>query len=371
MSDLYHRIADASDQVVSRWSADRADAAWAGVQRRQVQRARLRAAGAGLAALAVLLIVVMWRLSTPIPIANRDAPSVPSASTAEAPHLVLSDGSQVTRLSDDTRLTELERGPTATRLRLETGSAKFHVTHNPERVFEVRAREVRATVLGTVFTVELRPEAVVVAVEKGRVRLTWPEGSVTVGPGEQHLVPNAARSAVEPETPAAPPTASATAAPARPASLPDWRTLAERQEYRAAYDRLTTAGARGVNNEPGDLLLAADVMRLGGHPAESLVWLQRVVDDHPGDSRAPLAAFTLGRLYLDQLGRPAAAAQAFAQARRMAPGGALAEDSLAREVEAYSRAGDAGRAHLLAVQYLDRYPNGRRATAVRRFGGLP
>jgi hypothetical protein len=48
----------------------------------------------------------------------------------------------------------------------------------------------------------------------------------------------------------------------------------------------------------------------------------------------------------------------------------LTQDALAREVEAWSRAGENEKAHDRALDYLKRYPNGRRANAVRRLGGL-
>jgi transmembrane sensor len=99
-------------------------------------------------------------------------------------------------------------------------------------------------------------------------------------------------------------------------------------------------------------------------------YFQRLLRDYGGDVRAPVAAFTLGRILLSQLDRPAEAADAFALARRLAPGGTLAPDALAREVEAAARAGDRARARRLAEEYLARHPPGRRAASVRRFGGL-
>ena len=53
-----------------------------------------------------------------------------------------------------------------------------------------------------------------------------------------------------------------------------------------------------------DLLMLADVARLSAHGADAVAPLSRVVTDHAGDASAPLAAFTLGRLELDSLGRP-------------------------------------------------------------------
>ncbi|HTQ02921.1 MAG TPA: tetratricopeptide repeat protein, partial [Polyangiaceae bacterium] len=160
-------------------------------------------------------------------------------------------------------------------------------------------------------------------------------------------------------------------APARPtAPLPSWRTLAKEQNYGAAFARLSAEGPSAVRDTPDDLLLAADVARLGGRPDRAVAPLQRVIADHPFDTRAPLAAFTLGRTLLEQLGRPRDAAQAFATARRLDRGGALTQDALAREVESWAGAGDAERAQARALEYVKLYPHGRRITAVRRLGGL-
>ena len=94
------------------------------------------------------------------------------------------------------------------------------------------------------------------------------------------------------------------------------------------------------------------------------------MEAHSDDPRAALAAFTLGRVLLDELGRPREAQDAFSRARSLAPAAPLAEDALAREVEAASRAGDVARARALAVEYEVAYPAGTRLRAVRRHGGL-
>jgi transmembrane sensor len=119
-----------------------------------------------------------------------------------------------------------------------------------------------------------------------------------------------------------------------------------------------------------DLLLEADVMRLSHHSADAIAPLQRIVRDHADDPRASLAAFTLGRVLLDELGRPREAASAFADALRLSPDGPMSEDALAREVEALSLAGDSTAAHELAEQYLRRFPAGHKARSVRTFGGI-
>jgi len=92
------------------------------------------------------------------------------------------------------------------------------------------------------------------------------------------------------------------------------------------------------------------------------------VRKYRGDVRAPLAAFTLGRILLYQLGRPAEAADAFALVRKILPAGPLSSDALAREAEAADRAGLKERARGLAEEYGHKYPSGRRLESVRRYG---
>ena len=125
-----------------------------------------------------------------------------------------------------------------------------------------------------------------------------------------------------------------------------------------------------VGDAPGQLLLAADVARLSGHPADAVPYLERFLARHGKDPRAALTAFTLGRVLLEDLGRPSRAASAFARARRLAPEGELAEDALAREVESWSRAGRAKEASSRAQQYVARYPRGRRLRMVKKLGGV-
>ena len=63
---------------------------------------------------------------------------------------------------------------------------------------------------------------------------------------------------------------------------------------------------------------------------------------------------------------PAEAAEAFALARRLRPGGSLTEDALAREAEARAAAGAAVEARVLAEQYVTRYPEGKHLPTMQR-----
>jgi transmembrane sensor len=117
-------------------------------------------------------------------------------------------------------------------------------------------------------------------------------------------------------------------------------------------------------------MLAADVARQTGRPERAVPFLERVVKEHPTEVRAQLAGFSLGKIYLDSLDEPVLAARNVAAVRAMAPAGGLAQDALAREVEAWARAGMSSRAHDAALEYVRLYPNGRRVAAVRDLGRI-
>jgi transmembrane sensor len=100
-----------------------------------------------------------------------------------------------------------------------------------------------------------------------------------------------------------------------------------------------------------------------------VVPLRRLLERYPKDPRAPSAAFTLGWVLLTDLGRPREAAEAFAEAERIAPRGALAEDAAARVAEAWQKAGDLRRAAGAARHYEQMYPNGRYMPLMRGLVG--
>ena len=98
--------------------------------------------------------------------------------------------------------------------------------------------------------------------------------------------------------------------------------------------------------------------------------LQRFLDRHGKDSRAFYVTFIAGRVLLEELARPREAAAAFARVEALNPRTPLVQDALAREVEAWCRAGDTEMARQRARAFLRRYPNGQRADEVRRYGQL-
>jgi transmembrane sensor len=287
------------------------------------------------------------------------------AATSPTRTLLFADGSSATPASPTTELRTLTASADEVAVGLVAGAADFVVAAGPSHRFRVSGGAVSVQTFGARFAFARFGDAAQVDVTEGTVRVSWPGGERSLGRGESGRFP-----------PDSPPARAQAAEPmprrpmhAHPAP-PSWRDLAHDGDYDRAYQALSRADAKPLRDEPEELLLAADVERLSHHPAEAVAPLEKLLRDHRADPRAPLAAFTLGRVQLEELGRPREAAQAFADAEALKPGGPMEEDAVAREVEAWSRAGEAARARELAADYVRRFPEGRKLRSVRRFGGL-
>jgi transmembrane sensor len=330
--------------------------------RQRGRRRKLRRAGlTGAVGLAAVLLGIHYRshlAGQPIP---PSAPTVAEQLSGDpAGTLRLRDGSRATPIEPIGEVVLAEETNRRTAVKLVRGRARFEVAPKPERIFVVQAPPITITVIGTVFTVEQVADRVGVSVERGTVRVDWGVGNRLLEKGETGWFPPLVVNAqVEPppaSTQAAP--SALPAPPARPA-----RRVSD------AVDRPAVPPA--VKGESAEaLLLAADAARSAGYPAQGARLLKQVLEQHRTDPRAPLAAFTLGRVLLMDLGHPKEAAAAFAEVRRLSPSGSFAEDALAREVEALKQAGELGRAHQRAEEYLRLFPGGRRAPSVRAMGGI-
>jgi transmembrane sensor len=258
---------------------------------------------------------------------------------------------------------------------LASGGASFDVTPNPQRRFEIDVGNVHISVLGTSFVISRddQERRVRVDVSRGRVAVRSPGGEAELGAEESRWFSQDAPASAAEDEPTSPEPAVPlhSAHPARSLVRRDeWRALAQEGEFERAFRTLEQSGESNSLDDVGELLLAADAARYSGHPAEAVRWLRRAIERDRQDPRAPLAAFTLGRVLVQQLGRPHEAALAFAEAQRLDPNGTMSEDALAREVECWNRAGEPALAATRARGYLERYPNGRRQAAVRRYGGI-
>jgi transmembrane sensor len=342
-------------------------------RRRAVTRGVLGAVALGAAAVAVVAGVGRRSAPEPAVVAQSGAPgpaatNQPAAGTAPA-LLRLADGSVVTPLDSQSQLRVIEDTPERVSIALERGGARFDVVPRPHRAFSVMAGDVAVMVVGTVFKVERVAERVGVTVERGAVRVDWKPGRDTLYAGESKWFPPPAAGAGgsdDDEQRTQPPTR-------RDRQRPPRREL---ETVRPATDGVDAEAERAPRPDAGheetadDLLSAADAARLAGRPEEGAMLLRRLLKQHANDPRAPLAAFTLGRVLLMELGRPREAAAVFADVRARAPEGPFAEDALAREVEAWVKAGEPDQARARAQEYLRLYPHGGRAQAVKALGGL-
>lgn len=377
MDDFWSKLAEAALHVTPRWTAGREQAALARLEHgRRVRRVRhLATFGALVAALAFVVFrlegVFSPERKTELVSQAIEQPAEPIAGQRRL--LELADGSNVTTLSTRTRAKIVQESPSDVVIEMSDGQARFEVTPSPRR-FKVLASPVSVTVLGTVFEVFADAQQVTVSVERGRVRVDHLGGSTELSVGQSSSFARTPSARAGTAKPAAAEGGTATraaeATPSRAAvasSRPRWRLLAEQGKQSEAYEQLERNDGWSRLNTVGDLLAAADVARARGDFQRASVLLRRVVNGYPTDARAALAAFTLGKLLVDQLGAPREAARAFASVRALEPGGPLAEDALAREIEALVRGGAHGEARSLAGVYFRLYPNGRRRTLVERY----
>jgi transmembrane sensor len=430
MADRLERsIGAVRDAVHPEWS----DAHAGRLITRVRARARRRRVATGAALCALFLFAgaaVQWALPNPDGGANPDEGAnseegaglesplnseepVPSRAPLERSPLRFADGTVVELLTPESEIVVERVDVETTHLRVVRGGGRFTVEPGLPRLFRVSAGEVDVAVIGTVFEVSRDHREAEVRVLRGRVRVSWPpDHAVDMTPGQTRRFPLEApvasavrtaalapieasveRDAIAPARERDPLTTTpdsiasmrdpiaSTRAPREPdedrALMDDrvapeatgWRALAEEGRYDEAAELLAQEVDRIPANDIDGLLLAADTMRLAGRPAIALGLLERA-ESGPTDARAALVSFTKGRLLLTSLSRPGDAAAAFARARAIAPTGAVAADSLAREVEARARAGDAAGARARAEEYLRLYPHGVAIESVRRHGGL-
>lgn len=395
---------------------------------------RLHGTGRPGSALPPAAVARLTQPAAPTPAAPPALEPTPVATPARKLRIQLRDGSLARAFDGDgeerCHMNVRDERPERTVIELSRGRALFEVAKNPRRLFRVESGGLAVEALGTKFSVERLGDSAAAAtrvtVQEGRVRVLWAAHYAELGvgqsgefppqPGDQPVpapvpvpalapapaaAPPARKSVAaaavrEPAEPAqphiaeprpseaadaateppAPPSPAAEPAPAGPAAAaPSWQQLAHEGQFERAYERSFGAATRSSDSKlsPVELLLLADVARLSRHPADAVAPLERLLRTHLTDPRAPLAAFTLGRVLLDDLGRPREAADAFARAQTLDVQGAdgpMAQDALAREVEAWSRAGEPQRARERALEYVRRYPTGRRLRSVRHYGEL-
>jgi transmembrane sensor len=367
------------------------------------------ALGFGAAALASLLL--LWRpdfLGSPGLEARGDEPGELTlsggqhVSTWEARGtervVELADRSRI-RLAPGAHIEPLLSSGSRFELLLTRGTADFSVTPGGPRRWVIDAGLAHVEVVGTEFRVARESAGVRVTVAHGIVLVRGPSvpGQVqrlTAGQALE-VTPQPVVTRVEVDEPSvaaadteageaavALPQIELSAVPARRAAPPRprapsealWKTHVSEGRFAEAYAALgperfkqEIAAAQSVES----LLSLADAARLSGHPGDAVAPLERVLGDFSASSHAALAAFTLGRVQLDQLRAPDKAARAFERAILMHPPSAILADCHARLVEAYARAGDTAAAQRAAARYRTLFPAGRHDVDVQAWKKRP
>jgi transmembrane sensor len=421
MDDLARGLAALREDVAPAWSDARGERLYAGIGQLR-RRRRIRKAGSiSVVALAACGALYLRSHSTeagnPV-VATRSLGSAPSAtlgvaksasqplSTAQTQvqaearaatfverpattsklaareSMQLADGSHIGVTSTDGELAIERNERDHIDVRLASGVGHFDVVPNTHRHFVVSAGSVEVAVVGTAFDVERSQGRVRVSVSHGKVRVSSINGVALVAAGESSWFDEFSEVASDVAASDAIDNANSGVGVVPRARVPRpkhsagrdeapravWRSLSQSGDYEGAYQLLAQGTAVDDNSEA--LMDAADAARLSGHPDASVTYLRKVLRNHRESPVAPLAAFTLGRVLLERLGQPSEAADAFATARGLAPEGSLAQDALAREVEAWSKAGHPHEAYERARLYVENYPRGRRLRAVQLYGGL-
>jgi transmembrane sensor len=319
-----------------------------------------------------------------------------------------SEGTEI-RLAPEARARVAEVTHNGAHLLLESGTAHVSVTPNRGGQWTFTAGPFQVDVKGTqfeiawspreqVFTLELVEGSVFIsgcALGQGHPLFAGETLSASCLAHEFHIDSASSRGAkLAPPVPAAtqpapPPALSPSALPgldpdesatrATPGAPPrepggragdepeTWQTLGRASRFKEAFARVHERGFDSVlaSADRDDLLLLGDVARLSGDSGSALLAYRRVRSRAPGTEAAANAVFAMGRIYFDQRGAYADAAQCFATYRRERSNGPLARDATGRQMEALARAGDAAAAARVAEEYLRKYPKGPHAAFAR------
>ena len=226
---------------------------------------------------------------------------------------------------------------------LTTGRMTAEIVPQRGRPFTVKTPHLRVTVVGTRFSVAVKPDLTEVEVSRGRVRVESPTGMLELGPGEQ----------IRSDAPAL--SAAISVAPsAQLAQQPEERVAPTPNPTTAPADDREGGGRRsvpGVNDCP--LLQTADSQRR--------CFLQFAADDKLAGQTA---LFSLGRLER-QAGNLAEAASYGAMYERRFPEGVFGPEASAQLVADLDSLGKSHEGLEAAARFLARYPTNKSAGRVQ------
>jgi TolA-binding protein len=120
-----------------------------------------------------------------------------------------------------------------------------------------------------------------------------------------------------------------------------------------------------------ELFEQAHLARRAGRMGDAAAAYGELMREHPGDRRAGLSAFEVGRIRMDALGDPRGAIEAFRQALTSKGAAAYREDAMARIAFAHDALGEQQACRDARERYLSRYPAGvHRAALSARCGDV-
>jgi transmembrane sensor len=268
-------------------------------------------------------------------------------------HLRFSDQSTIA-LNSHSQLTALAMTDDQVLLRLERGSAQFHVKKGGRRRWRIESGLLAVEVIGTRFSVQRSATQVEVTVSEGRVLVrsaALTDGVVRLDAGQEVTVQ--APSVAERQNEAiarsglADPSDLTTLPQPPPAQIPPARQ---------------SASLAGKQPSLSWLLAHADEARAAGESKRAASLLLRIVQLYPHDPQAALSSFALGRIQQRE-GQWAAADTAYSWALHHGASGSLREDCYLRRIEVQLHLAKK-LAQRTAHEYLSLYPQGRHGAAI-------
>jgi len=333
----------------------------------------------------------------PSPVANGNGNIgvwVSAPETAPVP-IQFADGTRVT-VAAGARARIARADTEGVNIMVERGQLGFNVVHHDRTRWSIATGPFDVTVTGTEFDLKWQPEieSLEVAVHKGTVVVSgcqFVHGKdvrtnevLRARCGDTISVTTTERADVTNEPVPVVATSSIVAAdeatksnserPVHDAALdvlsppgPRWQTLAQKGQYRVAYDVVDRQGfdAIAARASAADLSLLMDVARYAGQSVRAEMAARLLRSRYSGRSQAAIAAFTLGRLAFDQAQDYGNAGRWFRTYLKEQPGGALAREAEGRLMECLSRTGQTSEANQVAQQYLSRFPDGPHARLAR------
>ncbi|MEM9069023.1 MAG: FecR family protein [Myxococcota bacterium] len=319
-----------------------------------------------LIAAAAALIAFWMRPAPALTFAVEGRPSSPEtfvAAEAQPLALSFSDGSRI-QLSEGSRAQVDELTPVGATLRIDHGTADVRVRHREETSWRVQAGPYTVHVVGTSFSVHWNAEtgAFDVAMREGEVVVEGPEGFRTSLRNTESLHRERPVAPVEvAETIVEAPVAEEPPPVVEPPSVPRWRVLSERGEFRRASEALRSGELRRLSRRASaaELREVATLLRRGGDAREAEVW-ESIRSRFAGDPFATEAAFYLARRSFHG-GRRADAKRWLQIYLAEAPRGRWEMEARGRLLEVLEGAEARGAAAI----YLERFPEGPHASVAR------